>query len=450
MKQMKKVWVLFMVMVVIISGCGQNGQEDASTGNDNSEQTDGGSSSDGGSEPSSEPVELTMLIDANSSPEGVKKVIQLAKDELNIEITTEIGPTGVEMDNFVKTRLASGEMADLCVYNSGALLAALNPEQYFIDISQEDFSKRLDDTYKDSVSIGEGVYGIPYSSTQAGAVLYSKKIYEELGLEIPKTWDEFIANCDAIKASGKTAIYGAYGDAWTTQLLYLADHYNVAAMDPTFAAEFEAGNTKYATNEAGLRSWEKLEATRPYYNEDSLAATYNDGCDVMASGEAGHWVMLTQALTNIHEIYGDMVNDIGVFPVPGDDPEDNGLTVWMPMSIYGNKNSEHVDAVKRFMEFYISDDALNAYASVILPDGPYAVKGFEVPDNAYDAVRIDMQQYFDSGNTESALEFQTPIKGPNCQPICQELIAGETTAIEAAEAYDDDCLKQAIQLGYDW
>ncbi len=450
MKGLMKIVALVLTLVLTIgvfAGCGnsQTSSENQETTNSESETQDGETQDD-----AEEPIELTMMIDSNSSQVGVKKVIELAEEKLNLKITTEVGPGGLEGDNYVKTRLASGEMTDLVVYNSGALLTALNPEQYFIDISKEEFAEKLDDTYKESVSINGATYGIPYSSTQAGAILYSKPIYEELGLEVPNTWDEFIANCEAIKASGKTALYGAFGDGWTTQLLYLGDHYSVASADPNFASGFEEGNVKYATHEAGLRSWEKLQETIPYYNEDNFAATYDDGCDIIANAEAGHWVMLTQALTNIHELYGDQVNDIGVFGIPNDNPDDLGLTIWMPMSIYGNKTSEKEDAILKFMEFYISDEALDAYAAEILPDGPYAVKGYEIPENAYEAVRIDMQKYFDDGKIESALEFQTPIKGPNCQPITQEVVAGQTTALEAAAAYDDDCLKQAVQLGFDW
>lgn len=49
-----------------------------------------------------------------------------------------------------------------------------------------------------------------------------------------------------------------------------------------------------------------------------------------------------------------------------------------------------------------------------------------------------------------AMEFQTAVKGSNAASICQELGSGQTTAEEAAGKYDDDCKKQAVQLGLDW
>lgn len=161
--------------------------------------------------------------------------------------------------------------------------------------------------------------------------------------------------------------------------------------------------------------------------------------------------MLTQVLGNIYSLYGEEVtNKIGAFAIPSDDANVNGLTVWMPNSVYGNKQSENADAVLEFMKFYLSDEALNAFTAAQPPVGPYCVKGYEIPDDAYEAVRVDMQSYFDQGTICSAMEFMTSVKGNNAEKICQEVASGLTTGAEAAEKYDEDSYKCAIQLGLDW
>lgn len=48
-------------------------------------------------------------------------------------------------------------------------------------------------------------YGAPFGMITV-AVLYDKTIYEELGLDVPTTWDEFIQNLDALKDAGYTAL----------------------------------------------------------------------------------------------------------------------------------------------------------------------------------------------------------------------------------------------------
>jgi raffinose/stachyose/melibiose transport system substrate-binding protein len=120
------------------------------------------------------------------------------------------------------------------------------------------------------------------------------------------------------------------------------------------------------------------------------------------------------------------------------------------VAIYGNKNSDKQDAIKKFMEFYISDKALDEYSKAALPDGPFCIKDYQLPKEAYDAVAIDIQGYFDAGKTGPALEYISRVKGAECPAICQELGSGQTTAQEAAEKYDKDCEKQAMQLGLKW
>ena len=56
----------------------------------------------------------------------------------NVTIAIETRPTGSEGDNLVKTRLATGDMADLFTYNSGSLLQALNPSETLVDLAGAD------------------------------------------------------------------------------------------------------------------------------------------------------------------------------------------------------------------------------------------------------------------------------------------------------------------------
>ena len=86
------------------------------------------------------------------------------------------------------------------------------------------------------------------------------------------------------------------------------------------------------------------------------------------------------------------------------------------------------------------------------PYGPSVIKGisYDNDPNIPDVISKDMQKYFDEGHTAPALEFLTSVKGPNCEQITQEVGSGQTTGEEAAAKYDDDCKKQALQLGLNW
>lgn len=455
----KVVTILLMVAVMastVLTGCGGQQESDSAMSAENDASAESADDAGNGDATEGESGEweykearLSITLDNSSALDGFMAVAELAEKKLGITLDIEYIPGGEEGLNIAMTRLAAGEMSDLMVYNSGGVMKSLGPEEYFMDLSNEAFADKLNETYKESVTVDGKLYGIPLSSSSSGAILYNKEIYAELGLEVPKTWNDFMANCKAVDEAGKTAIIGTFADNWTCQVMVLGDFYNIQSGNPNFATDFEQGRAKYATDPYALASWKKLQDTVGFYNEDYVATTYDDGCDMLVNGDGAHWIILSQVLSNIYSLYGDEVDNIGLFAIPGDNAEDNGLTVWMPMSIYGVKNSEHADDVKRFMEFYVSDEALDAYAAAQLPDGPYCVNGYELPENVFAAVK-DAQAYFDAGKTSTAMEFNckvTPTSGGN---ICAECGTGQSTAEEAANAWDEDCRKRAFQLGIEW
>jgi raffinose/stachyose/melibiose transport system substrate-binding protein len=81
----------------------------------------------------------------------------------------------------------------------------------------------------------------------------------------------------------------------------------------------------------------------------------------------------------------------------------------------------------------------------VTPAGPYLIKGAKLPDNVLPFVK-DLNRCVDAGRAYPALEFLSPIKGPNLQQICAAVGTGQMTPKEAAEAYDQDVKLQAQQL----
>lgn len=427
----KKIVSALLVLAMIGSmatGCGSKKEETAGETKDTNEQT------------------ISILVDANTSTAGIEAVIKAAEEELGIKAEIEVQPGGSEGDNLIKTRLSSGTMNDICLYNSGSLLQALNPEEYFEDLSDQDFVKNYEDTYTQTVSVGDAVYGVPATSSQVVGWLYNKKIYEELKLEVPKTWDELMANCEKIKAAGKTAIIGSYKDTWTSQPVFLGDAYNILYGAPNFVEDYTAHTATFENTPSALNAFQKLYDTAPYINEDSMATTYDMAIEMLATGEGAHYVMLTQALTNIYDQYPDNIDDIGIFAQPGATEEETGLTLYMPNSFYVNKKSENKEAVLKWLEFYVSQAGADAYGSAVLPEGPLVVKDLKLPEGSYAALS-EAQAYLDEGKVATGLEFLLPVKGANCPDICVNCALGKKTAQETAQEYDKDCEKQAQQMG---
>ncbi|MWB97142.1 ABC transporter substrate-binding protein [Agromyces seonyuensis] len=407
----------------------------------------------GGDESTDGAVELSFLVDNSEAlvetAGALADAFMEANDGITIEVETR--PQGSDGDNVVKTRLATGDMADIFQYNSGALMQALSPDETLVDLSDEEWVDKLDPNFVSSVSTDNGMYGVPMGQSMAGAVLYNKDVYAELGLEIPTTWDEFIANAEAVKAAGDVApIVQTYGDTWTSQLFVLGDFNNVTAADPDWAEAYTAGERKYV-DEPAFAGFQHLQDAfdAGLFNEDFASATYADGVSMVATGAGAHYPMLTFAAGQLMTTDPDAADVVGAFALPGPDAETNGLTVWMPTNttyIPRTTEGDKLEAAKKFMAFLMTPEACDIQSEANAPQGPYVIEGCSLPEDV-PAMVADLQPYFDEGKTNLALEFLSPIKGPALEQIMVAVGSGITSAADGAAQYDEDVIKQAQQLG---
>ena len=409
----------------------------------------------GGGGAESDASELSVYIDSNPSSTALWDAIVEAYAEVNpdVTITVETHPAGGEGDNLIKTRLSTGDMNDMLWYNSGSLLQALNPDQQFIDFSDEEWADKLDPNFVKAVSTDEGLYGPPVGASFAGGITYNKDVYAELGLSVPTTWDEFMANAQAVTDAGLVGVIQSYGDAWTSQVPVLGDFFNVTAADADWAEQYTAGEAKFA-DEPAVAGFQHLQDFQDagLLNRDFASASYDDAVRMLAEGEGAHYPMLTQnVIEAVGANYPDALESIGVFPIPGPDADTNGLTVWMPNGVYVPKTTEgaKLDAVKEFLAWLVTPESCEVQGAATTLGGPFVVDGCDVPADAAPLV-AEMQPYFDEGRTAVALEFLSAIKGPSLEQITVEVGSGIRPAADGAALYDQDVIKQAKQLGLDW
>jgi raffinose/stachyose/melibiose transport system substrate-binding protein len=339
-------------------------------------------------------------------------------------------------------------MNDIFYYNSGSLLQALHPADTLVDLSKEPFIANIADSFIPTVSQGDGIFGVPVGYAAAGGVLYNKKVFDKVGISVPKTWAEFEANNDKLKAAGIPPVLATYGDDWTSQLFVLADFYNVAKTNPTFAADYTANKAKYATTPGAMNGFNYLAEgmTKGWYQKDYKTTKFEAGLKMLADGVVAQYPMLTQVMNTVATNSPDKVNDVGFFALPGTDAAKNGATVWMPLAFYIPKTTKNLDVAKDFFAFVASTAGTDAITAKTKPAGPYVIKGAKLPSDVLPFVK-DLNGYISSGNAYPALEFLSPVKGPNLQQICVAVGTGQMTPEAAAAAYDLDVGKQAQQLG---
>ena len=397
--------------------------------------------------------ELTVLIDNNPPSVGAFEALTAAYTAKNPDVTfdIEIRPGGSEGDNLVKTRLATDEMADIFSYNSGSLFQSLRPSRTLVPINDIPNFGNLNQAFLQTVADSDGnYYGVPYESALGGGILYHIPTYEELGLEIPTTWDEFMANNAAIaEQTDKAPVIQTYRDTWTSQLFVLADYFNVQAVEPDFATAYTANEAKYATTPAAMAGFSRLQDVfeAGYLNEDFGAASFDEGLSKLASGEGVHYPMLTFALGGIQQNHPDLINDVGFFAQPGDNADANGLTIWLPAGTFIPKTSENIEIAKDFLNFMASVEGCEAIVAANGATGPMLVSGCELPDTVPTAVAQMLPYFEEDGRTAPALEFLSPVKGPALEQLTVEVGSGIRDAASAAEVYDRDVAKQARQLG---
>jgi raffinose/stachyose/melibiose transport system substrate-binding protein len=306
------------------------------------------------------------------------------------------------------------------------------------------------ESFLPTVTQNGGVFGVPSQTAMGGGILYNKTVYEDLGLSVPTTWEEFAANNEIIKEAGIAPVIATFGDTWTSQLFVLADYYNVQAANPNFAEEYTGNEAKYATEAQAMASFTYLQEgyEKEWWQQDYATTTFEQGLNMLAEGQGAHYPMLTFALSTIATNFPDQVDNIGFFAQPGQSADQNGATIWMPAATYipQTTTGEKLEVAKDFLGFIASTDGADALTAATQPTGPYVIKGASLPDTVLPAV-LDVAAYIESGDSAPALEFLSPIKGPSLEQICVAVGTGQMTAEEAAAAYDDDVEAQAQQLG---
>ena len=391
---------------------------------------------------------ISWLTDAG--PVGVKQAKEIVaafqKANPTIKVTIRTRPGGSEADNLVKTKLATGTMEDVFNYNSGSLLAAINPAKTVVDLSKEAFWNNVYPSYKPAVTVSGKQYGAPFGTAMVGGIYYNVAVLSKAGVtSTPKTWAAFIDAAKKVKASGVDAICGSFADSWTGQLLLLSDYYNVQAANKNFAADYTANKAKYAYTPAALAGFTKLEETGKLglYNSDAATSKYSEMGAKLGNGKCGFYPMLT-FFTN--DIPAELRNNVGFMAQPGTSAANVGLTTWMPSAMYVAKNSKKVAAAKKFVAFVASKGGTDAFVKANGYSGPFLTKDQSAAPTNVPLPTKNLSALI-KGKTAPALEYISPIKGPNLPNITVQVLTGQISAKQGAALYDQDVVAQAQQLG---
>lgn len=183
---------------------------------------------------------------------------------------------------------------------------------------------------------------------------YSKPVYEEYGLELPTTWDEFMDQLQFFADEGVYGIGNTIGDSrWTSFIVFQELLYRI---DAEFYNDLMAGEASWTDDQAvrAMEIWKEMLDSGFFAPMD--AKYVDDFPRMMKDGELafapfGDWyggILQSQGL-----ISGD---DYGVFIPPAIEPEGGESIVFEISPLMASANSDELPVAKAFFRWWASSE----------------------------------------------------------------------------------------------
>lgn len=200
-------------------------------------------------------------------------------------------------------------------------------------------------------TVDNKVYGVPVLM-DVRMMAYNKEIFKKLGLEVPKTWDEFITVLKEIKKSGVTPLGLGNKEPWNGGL-YITT-LNQRIVDPAVLAKDNNRATGEFTDPGYVEALNKLKQLAPYMNEHPNALSREEERNMFVNGQI--------AIMPLHTIEFPYVKDAkfdwGTFNFPEIDggKGDPSVITGAPEGFMVSKQSKHPDEAVEFLKFITSKE----------------------------------------------------------------------------------------------
>jgi len=296
-------------------------------------------------------IELAISKSSQDSPFIDKTLLDDFEKETNIRINLQLLPAE-QTATVLQTKLAVNETPDLVQYNLASATTDLNLERNFEILDDEEWVSRLEN--KDVLSAYGHVYSFHISQdTGMQGVVYNKDMFEELGLEIPTTFEAFLAVCEAIKSSGVTPVFMPYKDNWAANIWPAAAFAN--AVEPSWFDQLNTNQVKWTDVPEFVTALEQQYEVykKGYTNADVLADSYDMAVGKFLNKEVAMMFMGDWLIESVAEKDPNM--NLGLFAIPsGSDPKIGASPLGGQLFI--PKQAKHKDEAKKFLAYIATKD----------------------------------------------------------------------------------------------
>lgn len=301
---------------------------------------------------------VTLTFGSHQSGLPTSGIVQdLAKEfeeETGIKIDFQVSPDAQWRD-LIKVKLDSGEAPDIiCVDTPINLASSLHMDKYCVDLTDQEWVSRLDESARSAVSVDDKTYGITFPGAKMYFYLYNKDIFQDLGLAVPTTYDEFKDVCQKIQDSGTTPIYEATTNGWHQVLPLFETGGLWLEQDPEMYDKLNKNEIDLDEIPSLLTIIEQLDecAKAGYFGEDYLSNAWENAKEAMATEACAMTIGELGFRGQIEADYPEFkaTEKLGAFVMPWGDNQEVGVN---PASnaYFINKESKYVEEAKQFFEF---------------------------------------------------------------------------------------------------
>jgi raffinose/stachyose/melibiose transport system substrate-binding protein len=397
--------------------------------------------------PASPKKDITLTIMASQD------WVQNAEMDLGKKFTNQ---TGIYIDyqivpsdqysNLLQTKLNTQDCTDIFWSQGGKfdIVSLLNVEKNAVDLSGEKWASTLDPLAVKELTANGKLYGQPLTDLSAvWGVAYNKKIFSRLNLAVPKTWNDFMAVCDAIQKAGITPVYECVSNGWHQQLWFLEMGPAIEKAEPGFADKLNNNTATFAGCKAAVQAIDQIKqmVDKGYWGKDYMANTYENAPVAFATGK---YAMCIQ-----NQGFPGLVNnadpkfsadDIGFFVMPIlDNQQLNVNPVGPTRFVYSG--SKNIDVAKQYLAFIAQPENLQ-YLIDNVPK--YMTLPYSGVKAKYSA---GIQAFYDT-YTDRGTVYQTAVKYVNPQwmdvgKMLVNVLLGKSTTDQMLASIDKNRATQA-------
>lgn len=306
-----------------------------------------------------EGVTLTMgswrIDDTEKQQAMLDKYYELTGVKIKFE-----GTASTSYNANLRLQLDNGTGPDLWHSRSYATGEELFTSGFAMDVSdipgvKENFAESSLGAWR--ASTGE-MFAVPYAAVSQ-VIYYNTKIFEDNGLSVPTTWEEFIAVCEKLKANGITPLANGIKSKWDVlECVFLGMLPNYIT-GPEGRAPYETLEKKM-DDEVFVKAISDFAQLAPYLPEGFEAIENNDANANFGLGQAAMLIDGSWSAGSIGEQFG--LETYAAFAIPAPAGNTPGMCFHADFAIAGNKATKHPEEVKAFLAWMASHEGAQVAA----------------------------------------------------------------------------------------